>query len=370
MTSLYIHFPWCVAKCPYCDFNSHENMGPHDEARYVDQLIVDLDSECNEDEPLTPFTSIFFGGGTPSLMSAGSVARILNAVDHHGLLAADTEVTLEANPGTAEQARFKGYREAGVNRMSLGIQSLQDNTLKAIGRIHDSSEAIDAVASAKAAGINNFNLDMMFGLPDQTINMALSDLKAAMALEPAHLSWYQLTLEPNTRFYSKPPSLPIADLIADMQDEGEKLLAQNGFQQYETSAYARQSKQCRHNLNYWQFGDYVGIGAGAHGKLTDSQGRITRTIKTRIPKDFLAHPRRKQSMVNEAELPLEFLMNALRLVDGFPRALFTQTTGLSIDVIADFLRSAAEKDLLDVTDEWVKPTRLGARHLNYLLTLA
>lgn len=369
MTTLYVHFPWCVRKCPYCDFNSHESMGPDDEPRYIDQLIQDLNSELQHHPLDQPVSAVFFGGGTPSLMSAQSVARLLETLATLNVIDQQSEITLEANPGTAEQARFAGYRAAGVNRMSLGIQSLDDNMLKALGRIHDHAEALRAVATARQAGFDNINLDLMFGLPEQTMEMGLRDLQSALDLDPEHLSWYQLTLEPNTRFYSKPPTLPVADLVADLQDQGHTMLAAAGFAQYETSAYAKQGRQCQHNLNYWRFGDYLGIGAGAHGKLTDKQGRISRTTKTRVPGDYLNRTNRRETSVDQASLPVEFLMNALRLIDGFEPELYQRTTGQPLTQLSEFLLQAQAKGLLEVTSKRIKPTDLGARHLNYLLTL-
>jgi oxygen-independent coproporphyrinogen-3 oxidase len=367
--SLYIHIPWCVSKCPYCDFNSHESNNIP-EAEYVAALINDLEREL-------PFvqgrslTSIFFGGGTPSLFSPQSIASILKAVEQRIPFEHDIEITLEANPGTVEQKKFIGYRAAGVNRLSIGIQSFSDMHLKSLGRIHSGQDAIKAVASAKSAGFNNFNLDLMHGLPHQNQQQALFDLQQAIELKPTHISWYQLTIEANTAFYSRPPILPIEDELADIQDAGEQHLANHGYQQYEISAYSEKSKQCTHNLNYWRFGDYLGIGAGAHGKVTLlEQQIIQRRWKTRSPKDylqaqdFLAGNR----TLSTKELPLEFLMNALRLNQGFSEKLFNDTTGVQFSKIEVLIEKLIHKGLLDKNTQYINTTDLGKRFLNEILS--
>ena len=277
--ALYIHIPWCVRKCPYCDFNSHAAGPTLPEEEYVDALLADLDADLQHVHG-RPLTSIFFGGGTPSLFSDRALGRLLEGVERRVAFAGDIEITLEANPGTFEQAKFKGYRSLGINRLSIGVQSFQEAKLKALGRIHNGDEAIRAADMARAAGFDNFNLDLMHGLPEQSIEDALFDLRTAISQGPTHLSWYQLTMEPNTVFWSQPPELPEDDLLWDIQEAGQALLAAEGYAQYEVSAYARPGKQARHNLNYWTFGDFLGIGAGAHAKLSTPAGRIQRTWKT------------------------------------------------------------------------------------------
>lgn len=368
--SLYIHLPWCIKKCPYCDFNSHalKNNLPEDE--YVDVLIADLKLDLKKLEP-RPIQTIFFGGGTPSLFSAKALDRLLNAIAKECQLAADIEITLEANPGTVEQEKFNGFRTAGINRLSIGIQSFNPEKLKILGRIHDDNEAIKAAATAHQAGFDNFNLDLMFGLPSQTITQALDDLKMALSLKPTHLSWYQLTLEPNTLFYQKPPLLPGNDLIWEMQQQGQALLAENGFNQYEISAYSQHERECRHNLNYWQFGDYLGMGAGAHGKITTDE-KTTRTLKNKHPKDYLDVSKPfliEEKIITEKDLPFEFMMNALRLNQKIPFSLFTERTGLSIDSIQPQLKQAKEKGLLHIEQQHLQTTDFGRRFLNDLLQI-
>lgn len=364
--SLYVHFPWCVAKCPYCDFNSHENLGPGDEERYISQLIRDL---ALEDLEQRRFETVFFGGGTPSLMQPVSVAQVLDELREKNLLVADAEITLEANPGTADAANFRGYHEAGVNRLSLGIQSLDDDSLAALGRIHGAKEARAAVGMARDAGFDNINLDLMFGLPGQSEAAMLADLEGVIALAPEHLSWYQLTIEPNTRFYSSPPLLPVLDEIATWQQSGESLLSGAGFSQYEVSAWAQPGRECRHNMNYWLFGDYVGIGAGAHGKLTAPDGRIIRTTRTRVPRDYLANPNRRTRPIETDDLALEFLMNALRLKSGFPNDTFEARTGSSEASLMSAIRDAVARHLIVSENGVTRATPLGYRHLDSVLGL-
>jgi oxygen-independent coproporphyrinogen-3 oxidase len=366
--SLYVHIPWCVRKCPYCDFNSHESKHiPEDD--YVAALIADLDQELAYVQG-RPLQSIFFGGGTPSLFSAHSIATILTAVEQRIAFATDIEITLEANPGTVEQVKFSGYRTAGVNRLSIGIQSFQQQQLQKLGRIHNSAEAIKAVSAARKAGFDNFNLDLMHGLPDQTLSQAQQDLQQAIDLGPSHISWYQLTIEPNTAFYSQPPLLPVEDDLADIQDCGEQLLANNGYKQYEISAYCQAGQTSRHNLNYWQFGDYIGIGAGAHGKLTllDEQ-QLLRRWKTRAPKDYLATSKvlAGQKVIANEELPLEFMMNALRLNQGFSPSLYTRRTGLNYASVQQQIDGLISRQLLEHQQQTLRPTPLGRRFLNSLL---
>jgi putative oxygen-independent coproporphyrinogen III oxidase len=355
--ALYIHIPWCVRKCPYCDFNSHTASPVLPEEEYVDALLADLDQDLAHVHG-RELSSIFFGGGTPSLFSADALGRLLKGVEQRIRFASDVEITLEANPGTFEQAKFSAYRGLGINRLSIGIQSFQEEKLKALGRIHNGDEAIRAADMARQAGFDNFNLDLMHGLPDQSQDDALGDLRQAIALAPTHLSWYQLTLEPNTVFWNQPPTLPEDDILWDIQEAGQALLAEHGYAQYEVSAYAQTGKPARHNLNYWSYGDFIGIGAGAHGKLSHPDGRIVRTWKTRLPKDYL-NPDKAfkagEKLVSLEEMPFDFLMNALRLTNGVAAELFPQRTGLSLDTLASARKQAEQRGLMD-TD----PTRLVA----------
>lgn len=366
--SLYIHLPWCVRKCPYCDFNSHALRKTLPEAEYVTALAADL----AQDMALTNhriLTSIFFGGGTPSLFSGTAIARILKNVQQQLAFSDNIEITLEANPGTVEQQRFHDYAAAGVNRLSIGVQSFAPEKLKALGRIHSSADAKQAVATARTAGFTNFNLDLMYGLPEQTVAEALEDLQQAIALEPTHISWYQLTLEPNTLFHAKPPTLPDEEIIWEMQQAGVGLLAQHGYQQYEISAYAQPGKQAQHNLNYWLFGDYAGIGAGAHSKLTQTSGEIVRQWKLKNPKDYLTLDKKfigEQNIVSLQELPFEFMLNALRLNQAISFELFEQRTGLERAVIMPALQRLANKELLVITDQGFQKTALGQRFLDNL----
>lgn len=367
----YIHIPWCVRKCPYCDFNSHAAGPQLPEDDYVQALLADLDSEHAHVQSRR-LTSIFFGGGTPSLFSAGALGQILEGIERRIGFASDIEITLEANPGTFEQAKFLDYRSLGINRLSIGVQSFQADKLKALGRIHDGDEAIRAADMARAAGFDNFNLDLMHGLPQQSLDDALDDLRIAIAQQPTHLSWYQLTVEPNTEFWTRPPQLPEDDTLWDIQEAGQALLAEHGYRQYETSAYAQPGRQARHNLNYWTFGDFLGIGAGAHGKLTQADGRILRNWKTRLPKDYLdpAKPFRAGEKCLEAgELPFEFLMNGLRLTEGVPATLFSERTGLPLETLAEGRREAETRGLLQPDPQRLVATPRGQLFLNDLLQL-
>ncbi|MEN8204662.1 MAG: radical SAM family heme chaperone HemW [Pseudomonadota bacterium] len=372
--SLYIHIPWCVHKCPYCDFNSHEVHDDIPEDRYIKALIADLEQDLPAVWGRT-VESLFIGGGTPSLFSAQGIERLLSEVRARIPLKPGAEITLEANPGTVDQARFSGFREAGINRLSMGVQSFQNDLLSAIGRIHDSREAVIAIESARRAGFENFNLDLMFGLPAQTTAQALLDLQTAMELQPAHLSWYELTIEPNTWFYRHPPPRPDDEALWDMQSEGGALLNDAGYQRYEVSAYAQQGRQCRHNLNYWQFGDYLGIGAGAHAKISNAATQtITRTSKEKHPQTYLeaAHDKARISTTTELsadDVILEFAMNSLRLDSGFTRAAFTATTSLPFAVIETHLQSAIENEWLTENNGRIKTTTKGQRYLNELLQL-
>ena len=367
--TLYVHVPWCVQKCPYCDFNSHEAGGTIPESEYVAALIADLQSAL----PLIwgrPVVSVFFGGGTPSLLSPAAIDELIAAFRSLAMLSPEAEITLEANPGTVEAEKFAGFRAAGVNRLSLGIQSFNDAHLKALGRIHDVAQARRA---AQLAGehFDSFNLDLMYGLPGQTLEQALSDVNSALSFAPPHLSCYQLTLEPNTHFAAFPPQLPEGDLCADMQEAIEERLAAAGYANYETSAFARAGKQCRHNLNYWHFGDYLGIGAGAHSKLT-LHDRVLRQMRWKHPNAYLAkvgagQPVQEESTVAAGQLPFEFLMNALRLADCFPPALFDARTAQPLAAILPALHAAVADDLLTMTPERIAPTLKGRRFLNVLL---
>jgi putative oxygen-independent coproporphyrinogen III oxidase len=367
--ALYVHIPWCVKKCPYCDFNSH-TAGPNlPEEDYVDALLADLDADLAQVHN-RPLSSIFFGGGTPSLFSAKALGRLLEGVERRVAFTPDIEITLEANPGTFEQAKFRDYRSLGINRLSIGVQSFQPPKLIALGRIHDGDEAVRAADMARAAGFDNFNLDLMHGLPDQSIEDALSDLRTAIAQGPTHLSWYQLTVEPNTVFWNQPPVMPEDDILWDIQEAGQALLAAEGYAQYEVSAYAQAGKAARHNLNYWTFGDFLGIGAGAHAKLSRPDGSISRSWKTRLPKDYLDRSKRfsaGERPLTAAELPFEFLINVLRLTDGVASELFTQRTGLPLSQLAAARAEAEQRGLLHSDPTRLSATREGQLFLNDLL---
>lgn len=370
--SLYIHLPWCVQKCPYCDFNSHAAPQSIPEELYVNALVRDLESQLPSIWGRR-LTSIFFGGGTPSLFSAQSVARILTEVNTRLPFNADIEITLEANPGTVDESRFQGFREAGINRLSLGIQSLQDEKLKALGRIHDRQHALRAIEAAKKSGFTNFNLDLMHGLPNQSVADAMNDLNDALTCEPTHLSWYQLTIEPNTLFHHQKPALPQEEVLWEIQDEGKLLLAKKGFEQYEVSAYSQPNRTCIHNQNYWEFGDYLGIGAGAHSKITDVEKQIiSRHWQVKNPRDYLDPTKNltaEKKTLTESDTVFEFMLNALRLTQGVPLNLFTERTGLSISTIKSILTTAKNKGLLLDDINLLCPTELGQRFLNDLIEL-
>ncbi|WP_221896139.1 radical SAM family heme chaperone HemW [Bathymodiolus japonicus methanotrophic gill symbiont] len=347
--SLYIHFPWCIQKCPYCDFNSHAVKGDLPEVHYIDALLNDLDQDIAEFHEARPIQSIFMGGGTPSLFSANQLDRLLTAMQQYLVFADDIEITLEANPGTFESDKFTDYRAIGINRLSIGIQSFNDAHLKRLGRVHSADEAIHAVAIARQAGFDNFNLDLMFGLPESEEHDSLHDVQQAIELQPAHISFYQLTLEPNTYFHKYPPVLPGDDAIFNQQLACQKLLAEHGYQQYEISAYAKKGKQCRHNLNYWSFGDYLGIGAGAHGKITRSlPNNIVRTSKPKQPEQYLRQIKddRLCQEIKQGDLPLEFIMNHLRLKQGFSLATYMQRTGLPAQSLQPALTNCLQQELL------------------------
>lgn len=368
--SLYVHIPWCLRKCPYCDFNSHAVSGEVPEGEYVDALLADLDVQAPRVAGRAVET-VFIGGGTPSLFSGAAIGRLLEGIAARLDLTDAAEITLEANPGTAEAAQFADYLAAGVNRLSIGVQSLDDQRLRVLGRVHDAAEARQAVDWARAAGFDNLNLDIMYGLPGQDLQAVLADLDAVLALAPEHLSWYQLTLEPNTLFHARPPSLPDGDTVGDIMEAGLALLAGAGFRQYEVSAHARPGRAARHNRNYWTFGDYLGIGAGAHGKLSVPDGWVRRYSRPRHPRDYLAAPAAPGSerILSANELPLEFLMNALRLHSGVPATLFFERTGLSLGVIETPLEQARARGLLEEDPTVLLPTTLGRRFLDDLLLL-
>lgn len=373
--SLYVHLPWCVRKCPYCDFNSHEQRGVLPFEAYVDALLADLD----HDLPLAwgrTVHSVFFGGGTPSLFPPATIDRFLQQASARLRFAPDVEVTLETNPGTVEHGPFAGYRAAGVNRLSFGVQSFDDGCLQRLGRIHSSGDAERAVKAAQDAGFDNLNLDLMYALPGQSLAMALADVDRAIALQPTHLSHYQLTLEPNTVFAVRTPAgLPDEDGAWDMQEACQARLAAAGFGQYEVSAYARAGRQCRHNLNYWQFGDYLGIGAGAHGKLTlGASQQVLRRWKLRHPTEYQAKAGTPAAIggdevLTASRLPFDFMLNALRLNAGVPMAMFEARTGLPRTAIADHLATAHARGWLEPDPDWLRPTELGRRFANDVIGL-
>jgi oxygen-independent coproporphyrinogen-3 oxidase len=370
--ALYVHLPWCVRKCPYCDFNSHPAPERLPQTEYVDALLEDLENDLDAVEGRR-LRSVFFGGGTPSLFSPAEIERFLTGVRARIAFEPQVEVTLEANPGAVERGGFAQYRDAGVNRVSLGAQSFDDRHLHALGRIHRADDVARAVEELASAGLENFNLDLMYALPGQTVEQAVRDVEAAIALSPAHISHYQLTLEPGTVFYHRPPPLPDADAAWRMQVDCQALLAERGYVQYEVSAYAPPDRRCEHNLNYWRFGDYLGVGAGAHGKLTLAD-RIIRTVRVRQPREYLRRPRAERVgerfVVAPAELPFEYMLNVLRLREGFDRRSFEERTGLPIGAIEAELASAVRRGLLEQYggERW-RPTELGQRFLNDLQAL-
>ena len=366
--ALYIHIPWCIRKCPYCDFNSHERRGAIPEAQYVDALVADLESALPSIWGRR-VVSVFFGGGTPSLFSPEAIDRLLAAVRARVPLAPDAEVTLEANPGTFEQARFAGFKAAGVSRLSLGVQSFNPVHLLALGRVHDEREARTAAAAALDI-FGNVNLDLMYALPGQTAEHARADVAAALEFSPPHLSFYHLTIEPNTLFHRHPPPLPDDDAAAEIGDAIEDALADAGYRQYETSAFAKPDRECRHNLNYWQFGDYLGIGAGAHSKLSFPE-RILRQVRYKQPQQYLEQMARGEPLLEErevtrAEIGFEFMLNALRLTDGVPVALFAERTGFPLAIVGKELDAAERRGLIVRDHERIGPTPLGRRFLNDL----
>jgi putative oxygen-independent coproporphyrinogen III oxidase len=368
--SLYIHLPWCVRKCPYCDFNSHEAKSDLPEELYVSALLRDLDEQLPRIWGRR-LVSIFFGGGTPSLFSAAAIEKILQGVHARLNYGPDIEITLEANPGTIDEKRFVGFRQAGVNRLSIGIQSLQDEKLKKLGRIHNREYALRAIDAAISAGFTKFNLDFMHGLPNQSLQDAISDLQDGLQFQPPHLSWYQLTIEPNTLFHYQTPVLPEEEILWEIQERGKQFLAENHFMQYEISAYAKPGYECVHNVNYWEFGDYLGIGAGAHSKITDvEKSIITRHSQVKHPRDYLDPQKNftaSQQIISEADVVFEFMLNTLRLKRGVPIDLFTERTGLATSLLEPILIKAKQKKLLIDDAATLCPTELGHCFLNDLV---
>lgn len=373
--SLYLHIPWCVQKCPYCDFNSHAQKGEIPQQQYIDALLDDLDQDISHfqlQNDRRRLHSIFIGGGTPSLIAPEEIGRLLNGIEQRIPFAADIEITMEANPGTIEAERFAEYRRQGVTRISIGVQSFEQEKLTRLGRIHGRNEAINAARLAHTIGLTSFNLDLMHGLPDQTPEQALADLDQAIELAPPHLSWYQLTIEPNTLFYSRPPKLPDDDALWQIFELGQQKLSQAGYQQYEISGYSKPGYQCQHNLNYWRFGDYLGIGCGAHGKLSFADGRIIRTTKVKHPRGYLnlLKPYRdSETEVAEEDRPFEFFINRLRLIEPCPKQEFTERTGLDLAVIQPTIDEALAQGYLTENETQWQVTEKGRLFLNDLLEL-
>ena len=362
--ALYIHYPWCVKKCPYCDFNSHEGSIHNG---YIKALLKDLDDDLKFIQN-RKIHSIFIGGGTPSLMSIEDAYELFDGLNERLSISKNIEITLEANPGTFEVEKFSEFQKAGINRLSVGVQSFKDNQLKFLGRIHSGGDALRAISEAKKVGFDNLNIDLMYGLKDQTIDMCLEDVMQAIELKPSHISLYQLTLEPNTLFAKYPPKLPIDERIWDMGEQGAALLNQNGFRQYEVSAYSERPSE--HNINYWKFGDYIGIGAGAHGKITDVESqKIFRTLKPKSPKEYLSKMQTGADILTKKEVDnvaFEFMLNSLRLKDGFSSSLFESRTGLLIKSLSSELGRAENLGLLENKSNWIKPTSKGFNFLNEL----
>ncbi len=367
--SLYVHLPWCIRKCPYCDFNSHALKGSLPEQAYLESLTMDLERSASE-LGKRPLTSIFFGGGTPSLFSAGGLGVFLDKAARMLSFEPNLEITLEANPGTIERGAFADYKAAGINRISLGAQSFDDAMLKKLGRIHCAAETISCVRELSKAGLDNFNLDLMYGLPNQSAEQAVDDLGQAISLAPAHISHYQLTLEPNTLFAAKPPELPDHDLSWEMQQQCQRRLVEAGFEHYEVSAFAQAGRRCRHNLNYWTFADYLGLGAGAHGKLSDGN-EVSRDWRLRHPVDYMAaaNPVEGVRILTAEEKLFEFMLNALRLEHGFSMDLLTERTGLDSTYYAPLLREAAEKGLLEISESRCQPSESGLNFRDDLIAI-
>jgi len=369
--SLYIHMPWCIKKCPYCDFNSHTLKNEMPEMEYIEALLKDLQYSLPQVDH-RPLHSIFFGGGTPSLFSATSLNILLEKINTYIPFTPDMEITLETNPGTVEHKNFNDYKSAGITRISLGAQSFQDEKLKALGRIHNAAEIKKAIQKIQAANFASFNIDVMYGLPHQSVSDALYDINTALAFSPPHISWYNLTIEPNTLFFHQTPPLPLEDSVMEIFEVGMKTL-QEAYQHYEVSAFAKPLHQCAHNVNYWQFGDYIGIGAGAHGKITHKDFKtITRTQKIRHPKNYLqaaTHDITTTTAITEKDIAFEFMLNALRLIEGFPLSLFEQRTNLSLQSIATPLSLAQEKGFITLNNEFLQLTKQGKYFLNDVMQL-
>lgn len=373
--SLYVHIPWCVQKCPYCDFNSHALKAEIPEQIYIDALIEDLEQDLQRyqlDKDARPLHSIFIGGGTPSLISPEQIGRLIREINKRLNFKHDIEITMEANPGTIEAERFERYRQVGVTRISVGVQSFEQEKLTRLGRIHGEIEAVNAAKLAHSIGLKSFNLDLMHGLPDQSVEQALADLDKAIELAPPHLSWYQLTIEPNTLFYSKPPQLPDDDQLWDIFELGGKKLADAGYVQYEISGYSKPGFQCQHNLNYWRFGDYLGIGCGAHGKVSFADGKIIRTSKVKHPRGYLNIA--KPYLDSEAEVapedrPFEFFMNRFRLIEACPKQEFSERTGLDLSVIQPVIQEALDRGYIQQTEQYWQVTEKGKLFLNDLLEM-
>ena len=366
--SLYVHIPWCQKKCPYCDFNSHAITTDIPEARYVESLIEDLkwDEKLSQGRKIN---TIFFGGGTPSIFSSNSIDQIITATDKLIGISPNAEITIEANPGSTDKIKYDDFFSIGINRISIGVQSFQSEHLKSLGRIHSNKDAKGAILAATKAGFNNINIDLMHGLQNQNIREAKEDLKFAIDAGANHISWYQLTIEPNTEFYSKPPILPNTDELADIYDNGMTLLRKKGFEQYEVSAFTSNKKPSIHNLNYWSFGDYIGIGAGAHGKITTRRG-IVRTLKSKMPNSYMERRdknTRIRKSVTQDELITEFMMNALRLKNGVPWTYFESRTGISQSAISERVIDLQNQGLLEFCMEQLRTSDLGYRFVNSIL---
>ena len=368
--SLYIHIPWCIKKCPYCDFNSHAVKADTPEAAYIDALLNDLAKDLQRYAITRPISSIFIGGGTPSLFSPESINRLLRGIEQQVTLKTDIEITLEANPGTFESHKFAEFRALGINRLSIGVQSFNDKLLKKLGRVHSAHEAVIAAEISHQSGFENFNLDLMFGLPDSSPEDSKTDVATAISLKPTHISFYQLTLEPNTYFHKFPPQLPNDELIFNTQKQCQQLLADQGYQQYEVSAYSQPGLQCRHNINYWQFGDYLGIGAGAHGKITQAlPQQIIRSFKPKSPEQYLSDPHKNggSEVISVTELPLEFIMNHLRLKQGFTLDTYQATTGLGIATLEPALSTCLKQGLLIYQDNHYYCSEQGWNFMDNIL---
>ena len=365
--SLYIHIPWCIQKCPYCDFNSHKTPNKMPESEYIDQLIADFRHDINQ-FPNQSIHSIFIGGGTPSLFSAQSFEKLFDAIQQHTTFESDIEITLEANPGTIDQPRFKDYRSIGINRLSLGIQSFNPKHLQKLGRIHDDKQAHRAISAARNAGFDNINLDIMHGLPKQTVAEGLNDLSLALSHEPEHLSWYQLTIEPNTVFYSKKPTLPSENTISELESQGLQILEKAGLNRYEISAFCKPNHASKHNMNYWLFGDYMGIGAGAHGKITQPH-QIIRTQKTRQPNLYIQDTNHKTMNVEPADQLFELMLNATRLQQPIPFELLTERTHMSLEDAMPLFEKAQQMKLIQIVDQQWQVTDFGRQFTNNLQAL-